>query len=146
MMAFDPTKYTKSKFVKGSDLPKRLTTVTIAKVYEHTFDQSGETKPALDFSDFDQSMALNKTQIATLIDLFGTDVRAWAGQRINLQPVPTQFAGKSSIMITLADAQPFPTAQRQAPMHRQQAVHRQPVVQDEPPAWATEPLSDDDLA
>lgn len=146
MNAFDPTRYTRSKWLKGSDLPKgRPIVVTIAEAYEHEFEQSGEVKPVLTFSDHDQALTLNKTKITTLIDLFGTDVLAWVGQRINLQAVPSQFAGKPTIMITLAD-QPLPTAQRQAPaMHRQPTAQRQPAVGGVPPTWASEPPSDDDL-
>jgi hypothetical protein len=51
----DMTKYTQSKWLKGSDLrPGRPTTVTIRRVYEHTFEQTGETKPVLEFGDHDQ--------------------------------------------------------------------------------------------
>ena len=84
-------------------------TVTIARAYEHRFEQSNETKPALDFSDFDQSLALNKTQVVALIEAFGPDVRLWIGQTVSLLAVPSNYQGKPTILITTAESAPSPT-------------------------------------
>ena len=128
-MSFDPTKYTKSRFVKGSDLlPGQAVVVTISKVYEHRFDQTGEVKPVLDFSDFDQSMVLNKTQVNALISMFGTDVRLWVGQVISLQAAPSNYQGKPTILIAAATTPPPSGGQPPAPATQPPSDH-----------WPTEP-------
>jgi hypothetical protein len=99
-MNFDMSKYTRSKWLKGSDLPLgRATPATIKRVYENTFEQTGETKPVIEFLDLDQHLVLNKSQVMALINLFGTDAHLWANQRITLMPVPSNYQGKPTIMI-----------------------------------------------
>lgn len=137
---FDPTKYTKSRWLKGLDLPKsRPVVVTIAKCYEHHFEQTDETKPVLDFEELDQSLPCNKSQITALIDLFGTDVRLWPGQRIQLQAIPSNYAGKPTILITAAPAVP-PGGYSREHAERDMARRQQ---QPQPPDWATQPPGDD---
>jgi hypothetical protein len=104
---FDVSKYTKSKWLRGSDLkPGRPVTVTIAKAYEHHFEESGETKPVLAFADFPQNLVLNKTRVLALIEAFGEDVRLWAGQRVNLMAVPSGFQNKPTVMLSAAESAP----------------------------------------
>jgi hypothetical protein len=101
---FDPTKYTQSRWIKGADLtPGQPITGTIKAAYEFTFEQSGDTKPALDFYDLDQSMTLNKTQVGTMIELFGNDPNQWIGKAVQLMAVPSSFQGKPTILITTAN-------------------------------------------
>lgn len=128
---FDPTKYTKSRWLKGADLPKgRAVVATIAKAYEHHFETTDETKPILDLEEVDQSLPLNKTQVTTLIDLFGTDVRLWVGQRISLQAIPSNYGpSKPTILIAAAPAE--------APGYPREAAQRPRPQQPEPPDWAT---------
>lgn len=97
-MSFDVTKYTQSKFVKGADLDEPIV-VTIARAYEHKFDQTGEVKPVLEFADFEQDLILNKTNVKAMILLFGTVVEAWVGKVIMLIPVPDAYQGKAGIRI-----------------------------------------------
>lgn len=107
MNMFDPTKYTKSRWLKGADLPRgRMTTVTISKAYEHHFEQQNETKPVIEFDELDQALPLNKTQVITLIDLFSANPNLWIGQRINLTPVASNYQGKPTIQITIAESRP----------------------------------------
>ena len=103
-MNFDMSKYTRSKWLKGSDLPTgRATPDTIQRAYEHTFEQAGETKPVLEFLDLDQHLVLNKSQVTALINLFGPDARLWANQRVNLMPVPSSYQGKPTVLITAGE-------------------------------------------
>lgn len=97
-MSFDPTQYTKSQFLKGSDLEEPLV-VTVAAAYEHTFEIDGSVKPALEFVDLDQHLILNKTNIKAMIAMFGTDVDEWIGKRIMLIPVPDAYQGKAGIRL-----------------------------------------------
>lgn len=129
---FDPTKYTKSKWLKGGDLQLgRAVAVTIAKCWEQRFEQTGETKVALAFDELDQSMALNKTQVLTLIELYGPDPRAWVGQRIQLLPIPSNYQGKPTIQILAGESAPTFGGQRQRPPAQPAAVA------DDAPDWAT---------
>jgi hypothetical protein len=108
-MSFNVSKYTQSKWLKGSDLPVgRLTQLTIKAAYEHTFEQTQETKPCLDFYEIEQSLPLNRTQIGTLVSLFGDEAGVWPGQRINLQAVPSNYQGKPTVLISSAEG-PMPT-------------------------------------
>lgn len=151
---FDPTKYTKSRWIKGADLqPGRPTMVTINAAFEQNFEQQNETKPALSFDEIDQSLILNKTQVKTMLDLFGNDPRAWVGQRINLLQVPSNYQGKPTILITSAESAP-PTGNGQPPrqpspagnaaMSREDVAARQ---QQQPPQapdhWPTEPPAEE---
>lgn len=105
--SFDPTKYTKSKWLKGSDLQLgRAMAVTIAKAWEQYFEQTAENKVALAFDELDQQMALNKTQVMTMIELFGADPRAWVGQRVNLLAIPSNYQGKPTIQILAGETMP----------------------------------------
>lgn len=152
MNTFDPEKYTKSRWLKGADLPKgKAVQVAIKSVYERTFEQTGDTKPVVDLVGMDQSIVLNKTQVTALIELFGTDVRVWPGQSIKLMAVPSAYPGKPSILISEGDAgapgaapmpvatspRPKPTGYTREDAARDMARRQQsqPVAVEEPPAW-----------
>lgn len=103
-MSFDPTKYAQSKWLKGSDLnPDQYITVTVERAYEKEFEATKETKPILDFSDLEQSLILNRTQITAMIELFGPNPDAWIGQRINLSAAQSDYQNKPTILIEPGD-------------------------------------------
>jgi len=98
-MSFDASKYTKSKWLHGSDLPLgQVVTLTIKEATEHAFDD-GTTRPVIRFYELDQALALNKTQTSTLIGLFGTNAGDWIAQRVELMATPSNYAGKPTILI-----------------------------------------------
>ena len=137
-MSFDPKKYIKSRWLKGADLPPgQSTTVTIKAAYEYTFESSGETKPALDFYDLDQSITLNKTQTQAMIDLFGTDPSKWIGKQISMMAVPSSFQGKPTILITAADAAAPQPAQPATP-----SGHVDAFPSSEPPSQQGDPAAE----
>jgi len=106
-MAISLTKYTQSKWLKGSDLPVgRLTPLTVKAAAEFTFEKTKETKLTLDFHETAQSLAMGRAQIETMQTLFGGNTDLWVGQRINLQPAPSGFADKPTILITAAEVMP----------------------------------------
>jgi len=108
-MAIDTSKYLKSRWLKAADLPPgRMTSVTVKLADEHTFEQTRETKPYLDFNELTQSMSLNVTQFKTMLALFGDNTDLWIGQRINLKPVISSYQAKLTIEISEASA-PMPT-------------------------------------
>jgi hypothetical protein len=101
---FDPNKYAASKWLKGSDLQAgQQLRVTIKGGREHQFES--ETKPVISFMEIDSEMVLNKTQMKTLMDLFGDDPNLWLGQSVLLMPIPSGYPGKPSILITTAPTQ-----------------------------------------
>ena len=130
-MSFDASKYTQSRWLKGSDLtPGQQLRVTVKAAYEHTFEQQNETKPVLSFHEIDQDLPLNKSQCATMISNFGPNAGLWVGQSLALMSAPSNYAGKPTILIMVAPA-PVPSAsvhgiQPQAP---QQAMNGDVVFQ-----------------
>jgi hypothetical protein len=100
---YDATTFVKSKYLKGSDLDKRKPIrVTVENVDQREFPEQGE-KLVLKFLEVDQEMILNKTQIGTMIELFGAQTGTWRGQRLNLMQVASSYQGKPTILITEAE-------------------------------------------
>jgi hypothetical protein len=100
MPNYDASQDTKSKYVKAGELDKRKPIrVTIQDVDRREFPEQG-MKLVLSFLEIDQEMILNKTQVSTLIDLFGPQTAIWRGQRINLMQVTSSYQGKPTILIT----------------------------------------------
>jgi hypothetical protein len=55
----------------------------------------GETKPVLYFHHETKGLVLNKSNGNVLADLFGDDTDDWAGKRIEMFSVPTEYGGRS---------------------------------------------------
>lgn len=102
-MGINLGKYTKSKWLRGNDLENdydgEAIVVTIKNVSEETFEQTGETKPVVQFIELEQALICNKTQVGKLIDLFGDDAAGMVGKQITLQAAPSSYPGKSTILI-----------------------------------------------
>ncbi len=125
LFAFDATKYTKSKWLHGSDLALGMVyPATVKSAYEHTFDD-GTTRPVLDFYELDQSLSMNKSQTKTMVELFGANADAWIGQRVELMATPSNFQGKPTILIRKA-AQSAPTVNGQPVVTQPAAPSRKP--------------------
>jgi hypothetical protein len=77
------------KNLKAADLAGKTKTLTIAGVAMQTVGD--DRKPVMTFSDCDQGLVLNKTNSNTIMDIFGGDTDAWAGQRIELYQTKVQF-------------------------------------------------------
>ncbi len=73
-----------SKHLKADDMgPQFRATVTIDRIELEAFDD--QHKPVMYFSGKDKGLVLNKTNVQTLVDLFGTaESDDWIGQRIDL--------------------------------------------------------------
>jgi len=86
----DMSKYTKSKWMKATDVdPNQV--LTVQKVYEHEFDRDKSQKPVAEFLEIDQALVLNRTRIESLINAFGGDGTKWAGKRVKLSTAPTSM-------------------------------------------------------
>lgn len=107
-MSFSLGKYTKSKWLHGADLPEgKAVRLTINGVYEHTFEQTKDTRPVLVFLEMAQHLACNKTQVKSLLKHWpdaGDDPDVLVGKEILLMAVPSTFEGKPTISIGKAPA------------------------------------------
>ena len=110
---FDISDSLKSKWLHGNDCPPEGVDLTVQGARKHTFDDGNETV-AVSFYETSQELSLNKTQRTAMAGLFGTHTGAWINQRIKLTPIPTQFAGKPTIMIARAGPPSMPTFNGQA--------------------------------
>lgn len=107
---FDASEFVKGRWLHGADLPLgQPIELTVATVGVHQFDD-GTKRPKIEFLETEQALSLNKTQTATMIQLFGANTGAWAGQRITLTAVPSNYAGKPTILIGRAAPPQPPTA------------------------------------
>lgn len=68
-------------------------TIASLSIEEVGIDPS-EEKPVMYFEEIDKGMVLNKTNASTLAKLFGDDYEQWAGNRVVLHVVETDFKGK----------------------------------------------------
>ena len=88
-MAFDVSKYTKSRWLKAAeDIPSEGLAVTVKFAKEEDFSD-GSTKPVLAFLETPQMLVLNKTRCKRMVQLFGPDPTRWENQRIRLTTQPT---------------------------------------------------------
>jgi len=71
---------------------------TISKVIEKLPVGQGDDKelrPALAFAGTDRKLALNKTNIGSLVEFFGGETDDWVGQKVSLVGDYTQYQGKT---------------------------------------------------
>jgi hypothetical protein len=86
-----------SKYLRASDLIGKDRNATIAGVTrgEFTSDTGAKTvKPVVEFQDSSQALVLNKTNLAALEMMFGTDMDRWVGQTTRLYGDRVPFRGK----------------------------------------------------
>jgi hypothetical protein len=119
--SYDASEFTQGKFIKGSDFqPGQQVRVRVTNITKEEFKEQGQ-KLVLHFHETDRGMVLNKTQVTSMINLFGPQTAAWVDQSVILQSVPSGYQGKPTILITPAQptipsgnglgiaAQPAPT-------------------------------------
>ena len=93
-MSLNADDFFKGRFLKASDLAGKPLTLTIAEVSREELD--GLQKPIISFEEHDQQLALNKTNLESLVDLTRTKrMSDWVGRRITLVPEHTRFSGTS---------------------------------------------------
>lgn len=87
--------YAAGAFLRAADIKGTEPIYTITKIREHVFeataDRPAETKLVLEFAETEQELVLNKTNVATLCDLYGDTAEQIVGHRIQLQVVRTQL-------------------------------------------------------
>ena len=117
-------------YLKGEHLQGRKPTVTIAEItIEETHAQAGraEEKPVAYFREGSRKgLILSPTNQRALRALFGDDVSAAIGKRVQLEAVPLRVAGRDTLPIRIN-----PAPQAQAP--------QQPPAQARPAAAEPDP-------
>lgn len=108
-----------SKYLKAADLDNKEWHVTIKSVSIENVgtEDDPEDKPVLHFTNARKGMVLNRTNAASIANMFGKDTDRWAGQLIALYCTQVLFRSQmvDSIRIRPATAaQPHP-APVQAP-------------------------------
>jgi hypothetical protein len=110
---FLASEFVKGKYLKAVDTDRRKPIrLTVEGVDQEDFPEQGK-KLVLSFLEIDQKMVLNKTQVGTMIDLFGVNTGLWRGQRLHLIQVTSSYQGKPTILITAGET-PQPTVQAMA--------------------------------
>ena len=89
-----------SSYLRSSDLPDGDVTLTIDCIESGDFD--GVTKPIVRFEETDKSLALNRTNAATIRVLYGADYeKDWPRKRIQLFRQEIDFRGKPTLAIRI---------------------------------------------
>jgi hypothetical protein len=104
-----------SKYLKASDLTGKERNAVIAGVAraEFTSDTGAkQVKPVVEFQDSNQALVLNKTNMASLEMMFGTDMDQWTGQTIRMYGDRVPFRGK--IVETIRVSRPKVAAKLQS--------------------------------
>lgn len=89
-----------SRFLNGELLGSKPQILTIRKADIEELGDEKEPKCVVEFAEQEKPLACNKTQLRTLINLFGAETKAWAGKRImalGRKLTSGQFAGRYTI-------------------------------------------------
>jgi arabinogalactan endo-1,4-beta-galactosidase len=82
-----------SDYLRAVDLDNKEITVTMTDV---RMEQIGEdNKPVLYFQGKEKGMVLNKTNAASIANLYGDDTTDWTGEAITLFSAMVSFQGKT---------------------------------------------------
>ncbi|PIO06641.1 hypothetical protein COT29_00115 [Candidatus Micrarchaeota archaeon CG08_land_8_20_14_0_20_59_11] len=105
-------------YLKGEHLNNKKPTVTIREiVIEETHAQAGraENKPVMYFQGSQKGLILSPTNQRTLRALFGNEVAACEGQRIQLEAVAMRVAGRETLPVRINPAPALPAKPAEPP-------------------------------
>lgn len=91
-----------SKFLKASDVDEKAdeSDTWIVKMRTVEMDDVGEEqKPVLYFEGLDKGLVLNKTNVNTIMGLYGRETDEWEGKAIGLFTQEVEFQGKQMLGI-----------------------------------------------
>ena len=100
--------FVESKFLNGEMLGRTPQVLTIKTAKIDTLGDDQEQKVIVEFYEQSKPLACNKTQLRTLITLFGEETDAWPNDRVmayGKKLTSGQFSGKWTIELTEAPAQ-----------------------------------------
>lgn len=104
-------------YLKAEHLRGRKPTVTIREIVLEETHANGraEEKPVAYFAEGKRGLILSPTNQRTLRALFGDDVAASIGKRVQLEAIPLRVAGRDTFPIRInAAPQPAPSAEAAA--------------------------------
>jgi len=81
-----------SKYLAAADLAGRVAVYTITGIEKEEFEEGA--KPVLAFEETSKHLVTNKTNWATLKELFGNNLSGWVGQKIELYAERVHFGSK----------------------------------------------------
>jgi hypothetical protein len=102
-------------FLKGEHLKGKKPIVTIAEIaIEETHSQAGraEMKPVMYFRESKKGLIVSPTNQRTIRAMFGDDMAACIGKRVQLEAVPMRVAGRDTLPVRINPAPqqtPMPT-------------------------------------
>lgn len=76
----------------GTELGENVN-VTIKGFDKAEVGKEKQVRSRLYFEEFDRPLVINRTNVKTLIDLFGNDTDEWIGERCNMYVSETSFQG-----------------------------------------------------
>ena len=121
-----------SRWLKAADVVRpilaTIKSVTVEEVAE------GEEKPILNFLGDTKPMVLNRTNSASVAELYGEDTDAWTGKQVVLFSTKVQFQSKLVDAIRVRAPKPQATApSRPAPARSSKAAEALPAESDDVP-------------
>lgn len=92
-----PSKWLKTSDIEIEDEEGNLVnpTYTIERVEEGEFGPNKDLKLVIEFSETEKKFILNKTNLGTLVSLYGDETDDWVGKRVTLFTAPAVFEGKT---------------------------------------------------
>ena len=98
-----------SRYLKAADIPSGRPVPVVVRSVEmeaiETEHGSLEDKPILYFMDKTKGLVLNRTNAATLSELYGDETDSWVGQRIDIIATDTTFRGRMVPCLRLRNAE-----------------------------------------
>ena len=94
-------------YLKGEHLNGRKVIATIAEItIEETHAQAGRTeeKPVCYFKESKKGLILSPTNMRALRAMFGDDVAAAIGKRVQLEAIPLRVAGRDTLPVRINPA------------------------------------------
>lgn len=131
-----------SKVLRVWHLAGAEKTLTIEKVKVLTTEMSGEKKkqPELCFKGIKLPFALNKTNAATIAQLYGNAPRDWIGKRVTLYPTTTQFGRNTVDCVRVKPEKPKGKSPAKEPEARELGIRHEEQL---PPEDTHVPLDDE---
>jgi hypothetical protein len=133
----------KKGFFKVVDIEAGEKTFTISHLDE-AVEMFGKSVDVLNFVETGQQLQLNQTNAEVLLDAFGDDPAAWAGQRVTLYLRTYTYEGKTGLSIRLRKAGAPKPAAASTPEHKPPFANA-PAPRSSAPGNGGKPDFDDEM-
>lgn len=101
-----PSEYLAAIEFKGKDVA-----LTIKEIKVQELKMAGgkvDVKPVVFFEETEKKLILNKTNAASIAELYGTEASKWVGKRVKLYPSRTQCGAEMVDCIRVRNEEPAP--------------------------------------